>query len=80
MKEWLDKWCGESTPLRQVVEKWIDEFKRDCTSINNAVRSGRTKYVTGLGIIKKICDIVLDDSKVKVRELAETFLDKIIRL
>ena len=35
------------------------------------LRSGRPKDVTNQEIIEKISDIVLDDSKVKMRELAE---------
>ena len=55
-----------------MVEKWIGEFKRGRKSTNDAERSGRPKNVTISGIIGKIHDIVLDDLKVKVRELAET--------
>ena len=54
-----------------MLEKWIGEFKRCRTSINDAERSGRPKDVTTPEIIKKIDDIVLNDAKVKVREFAE---------
>ena len=40
-------------------------------STNDAERSGRPKNVTTPEIIEKIHDIVLDDPKVKVRELPE---------
>ena len=48
-KQWLDECCGEFSPSRQMVEKWIGEFKRGHTNKN---------------------DMVLDDRKVKLRELA----------
>ena len=54
-----------------MVENWISKFKRDRTSTNDAERSGRPKDVTTPEIIAKIHDIVLDDLKVKVREIAE---------
>ena len=53
------------------AEKWICEFKRGRTSTNDAARSGRPKNVTTPEIIEKIHDIVSDDPKVKVCELAE---------
>ena len=40
-KQWLDKHYPNSAPSRQIVEKWIAEFKRDRTSTNDAERSGR---------------------------------------
>ena len=54
-----------------MAEKWIGEFKRVCTSTNDAEWSGRPKDVTTPEIIEKIDDIVLDDPKVKVRVLAK---------
>ena len=69
-KQWLDKCYGESSPSMQMVKKWIGKFKRGRTSRNDAERSGRQKDVTAPEIIEKIQDIVLDDPKVKVRELA----------
>ena len=40
-KQWLDKHYPNSAPSRQMVEKWIAEFKRGPTSTNDAERSGR---------------------------------------
>ena len=70
-KQWLDKCYKESSPSRQMVEKWIGEFKRGRKGINGAERLGRPKDITTSEIIEKIHEIVLDDPKVKVRELAE---------
>ena len=55
-KQWLDKCYGESSPSRNK---------------NDAERSGSPKYLTSPEIVKEIHDIVLDDPKVKVRELTE---------
>ena len=71
MKQWLDKCYGRSSSSRQMVEKWIGEFKRGRTSTNDAERSVKPKDVTTPEIIEKIHGIVLDDLKVKVLELAE---------
>ena len=54
-----------------MVEKWIGEFNRRLPSTNDTERSGRPKDVTIPEIIEKIHDIVLDDPKVNVPELAE---------
>ena len=69
-EQWLHKYYGESFLLRQIVAKWIGEFKQVCTSTNDAERSGRPKDVTTTEIIHNIHDFVLDYSKVEVRELA----------
>ena len=70
-KQWHDKFDRESSsPSRPMIEKLIDEFKRGRTSTNYAERSGRPIDITTPEIIKIIHDI-LDDPKVKVREIAE---------
>ena len=56
---------------RQMVERWIAKFKRGRMSTNDAEWSGWPKDVTTPEIIKNIHDIVLDDPKVKERELDE---------
>ena len=60
-KQWLDKCYGKSSPLRQMVEKWISEFKGSRTRTNDAERSGRLKDLTTPEIIEKIHGIVLDN-------------------
>ena len=70
-KQWLVKCNGESFPSRQMVQKWIGEFKRGCTSTNDVERSGRSNDVTTPEIIKTIHDIVLDNPKEKVWKLAK---------
>ena len=57
--------------MRQMVEKWIGQFKRDRTSTNDADQSGRLIDVTTSETIEKIHDNVLVNLEVKVREIAE---------
>ncbi|KYN30355.1 hypothetical protein ALC56_15331, partial [Trachymyrmex septentrionalis] len=52
------------------VNKWENEFKRDCTSTCDASRLGRPIEAATPEIIDKVHDIVLTD-RVKVRELIE---------
>ena len=47
------------------------EFKRNRTSCQDEHRSGRPNEVTATGIVKKIHKMVLDDRRLKVRELAD---------
>jgi len=70
-KQWLDKCYGESSPSRQMVEKWMGEFKRGRTSTSDAERSGRPKEVTTEEMVNKVHDIVIDDPKIKLREIVE---------
>ena len=68
-KQWLDKCYRESSSSGQMVEMRIGAFKWGHTSTNDAERLERPKYVTTPEFIN---NIILDDSKMKVRELAET--------
>ena len=60
---------GESAPSYATVTNWIAEFKRGRTSIQDGPRSGRPKTSTTPEIIAKVHDMVLDDRRVKVREI-----------
>lgn len=53
------------------IHKWFTEFRCGRTSTDDAERSGRPNEVTTPGNIKKIKDMILDDPKVKLRELAK---------
>ena len=60
---------GESAPSYATVKNWIAEFKRGRTSIQDEPRSRRPKTATTPEIIAKVHDMVLDDRRVKVREI-----------
>ena len=66
-KQWLDKHYLNSAPLRQMVEKWVAEFKRGRTSTND----GPPNQAVIPENIKKICKLVMNDRKWKVHELAD---------
>lgn len=67
----LDKYYLESSPSIDMIHKWFTEFRCGRTSTNDAERSGRPVEVTTTEMIKKIHDIVLNDRKVKVREIVK---------
>lgn len=70
-KEWLDNYYNISSPSYTTVKKWYAEFKRGCTSTNDAKRPGRPNEAVTDENIKKVHRIVLNDRKVKVREIAD---------
>jgi len=63
---------GDSSPSFSTIKKWAAEFKRGRTSIEYDPREGRPKSATTPEIIEQVHDIVLDDGRMKVREIAET--------
>lgn len=69
---WLDKCYPDSVPSRQTVEKWFADFKRGHTDTDDAERSGRPIEVVTPENIKKVHRIVLENRKVKLREIADT--------
>lgn len=62
---------GESAPSKTMVCKWAREFKHGRTSIEDDPRSGCPKSATTLEIIQKVHDMVMNDRRVKVREVSE---------
>lgn len=71
IKQWLDKHYPDFAPSRQMVEKWIGEFKRGRTNTNHAERSGRPNEAIIPENIKKVHKLVINDRKLKVHELAD---------
>lgn len=71
IKEELDSTLGESSPSFTTVKYWVAEFKRGRTNCQDEPRSGRPNEVTSPEMVKKIHKIVLDDRRLKVRELAD---------
>jgi len=63
---------GGSSPSFLTIKKWAAEFKRGCTSLEDDPREGRPKSATTPEIIEQVHDMVLDDGRMKVREIAET--------
>lgn len=71
-KAWLDKCYPDSAPPKSTIEYWFAEFRRGRTSTDDAERSGRPKEAVIPGIIQQVRRLLLNDRKVKVREIAET--------
>lgn len=67
----LEKYYGDSSPSYGMIQKWFTEFRCGRTSTSDAPRSGRPKEVTTEEMINKIHDIVLNDRRVKVREISD---------
>jgi len=69
-KEWLEKCYGDSAPSETTINRWFADFKRGRRDTGDAKRSGRpNEAVTPENI--KIHKIVLNDRKLKLRELAD---------
>ena len=54
-----------------MVQKWFTEFRYGHTSTDTIPSPGRPNEITTPEMINKIHDIVLNDPKVKVREIDE---------
>ncbi|XP_014486574.1 PREDICTED: putative uncharacterized protein FLJ37770, partial [Dinoponera quadriceps] len=67
----LTKVYGNSAPSISTVKKWAAEFKRGRTSLKDDPRKGRPKTATTPETIEKVHNIVLDDRRLKVCEIAE---------
>jgi len=63
---------GDSSPSFSKIKKWAAEFKRGHTSLEDDPREGRPKSATPPEIIEEVHGMVLDDRRMKVREIAET--------
>jgi histone-lysine N-methyltransferase SETMAR len=63
---------GDSSPSFSTIKKWAAEFRRGRTSLEDDPREGRPKNATIPEIIEQVHDMVLNDGRMKVREIAET--------
>jgi len=63
---------GDSSPSFSKIKKWAAEFKRGCMSLEDDPREGRPKSATTPEIIQQVHDMILDDWRKKVHEIAET--------
>lgn len=66
----LNSVLGDSSPSFSTIHSWVAEFKRGRTSCNDAPRSGRPNEVTTPEMVTKIKNIVLQDRRLKLREIA----------
>ena len=71
-EEKLARYYKESVPLHGMVHKWFTEFRCSRISTSDAERPGRPKEVTSQEMIDIIHDIVVNDRRLKVREISET--------
>lgn len=71
IKHELDSVYGDSAPSFTTVKFWAAEFKRGRKSLGDDERSGRPKTATTDDNIAKVHQMVLDDRRIKVREIAE---------
>jgi transposase len=63
---------GDSSPLFSTIKKWAAKFKRGRTRLEDDPREGRPKSATTPEITKQVHDMILDDRRTKVHEIAET--------
>jgi transposase len=63
---------GDSSPSFSTIKKWAAEFKGGRTSLEDDPRKGRPKSATTPEITEQVHDMVLDDRRMKVHEIAET--------
>lgn len=69
-KKKLDKQYGDSAPSYGMIHKWYTEFRCGRTSTKDAERAGRPIQVTNPEMVNKIHDLVMDDRRIKIREIA----------
>jgi transposase len=63
---------GDSFPSFSTINKWAAKFKCGCTSLEDDLCERCPKSATTPEIIEQMHDMVLDDWRMKVREIAET--------
>ncbi|GFU70147.1 histone-lysine N-methyltransferase SETMAR [Trichonephila clavipes] len=70
-KDDLDSVFGDSAPSFTTVNFWGAEFKRGCKSLGDDERSGRPDTSTTDENTAKIRQMVLEDLRIKVKEVTE---------
>jgi histone-lysine N-methyltransferase SETMAR len=66
------KACGDSSPSFSTIKKCAAEFKHGRTNLEDDPREVRPKSATPPEIIEQVHDMVLDDRRRKVSDIAET--------
>lgn len=72
IKDELDYVYGDSAPSFTTVKFWTAEFKRGRRSMEDDQRPGRPKTASTDNNIKKIHQMVINNRRIKVRDVAET--------
>lgn len=72
IKEEMDTTLKDSSPSYSTIKQWVSEFKKGRVSTSDEPRLGRPVEVTTSEMIEKIHQIVLNDRRLKVHEIAET--------
>jgi len=67
----LTETLGEHAPSYAAVKNWVAQFKRGDFSTFDAPRPGRPKTVTTPEIIEKIHELILEDSRILSKLIAE---------
>lgn len=62
---------GDDAPSRATVFNWVAELKRGRTTIDDEPRSGRPRTATTQKIINEVHDMVNDDRRLRVSNIAE---------
>ena len=62
---------GERAPLCATVKNWVAQFKRGDFSTCDAPRPGRPKAMTTPEIIDQIHELILEDSRISAKSIAE---------
>ena len=68
----MQETLGTSAASYAMIKKWVAEFKRGRESIEDDPRNGRPATSTSQENVNKICDMIIEDRRLKIREIAET--------
>lgn len=74
-KEIFEDMCqtlGESAPSYATVKRWVADFKRGREAVEDEPRCGRPITASTDENAKKILDLVMNDRRLRVAEIAET--------
>ena len=70
-QKWLEKCYRDSAPSKTTICRWYAEFTRGLTDTEDAERSGWPNEVVTPETIKKVHQIVFENSKLKLLEIAD---------